>query len=178
MTDRKGGGVSCYLKHEICFSTRNILFKKIEVIFVDLLLPKTKPISVGMFYRPPKDTNFSQLFAEILNSLNILENEIFVLGDMNINILQNGENLSEKNVNTSKGKIVISSDVKNYIEFCSTLQLKQLIRVPTKITSNTSTLIDHILTSSSKKKYRPVLLKHLYLTINLFFVPAKSRDKT
>ena len=59
--------------------------------------------------------------------------------------------LLEKNVNTSKGKIVISSDIKNYIEFHSTLGLKQLIKVPKRITSNTSTLIDHILTSSSEK---------------------------
>ena len=70
---------------------------------------------------------------------------------MNKSILQNGENLLEKNVNTSKEKTVISLDVKNYIEFCLTLGLKQLIKVPTRITSNTSTLIDHILTSSSEK---------------------------
>ena len=76
----------------------------------------------------------------------MLENEIFVLGGMNINILQNGVNLLEKNINTSKGKIAFSSDVKNYIEFCSTLGLVQLIKVPTRITCNTSTLIDHILT--------------------------------
>ena len=109
---------------------------------MDLLLPKTKPISVGIFYRSPKDTNFLQIFAEILNSLNILENEMFVLGDMNINILQNGGNLLEENVNTSKGKIVISSEVKNYIEFWSTLGLKQLIKIPTRITSNTPTLMN------------------------------------
>ena len=69
---------------------------------------------------------------------------------MNLNILENGVNLLEKNINASKGKIVISSDVKNYIEFCSTLALKQLINVPTRITSNTFTLTDHILTSSSE----------------------------
>ena len=45
---------------------------------------------------------------------------------------------------------MISSDVKNYIEFCLTLELKQLIKDPTRILCNTSTLID-ILTSSSEK---------------------------
>ena len=54
--DRKGGGVTCYIKNDICFSTKNVLSKKIA--FVDLLLPKTKPISVGIVYRPPKDTIF------------------------------------------------------------------------------------------------------------------------
>ena len=61
-----------------------------------MLLPTTKPLSVGIVYRPPKDTNFLQLFAGILNYLNILENKIFALGDMNINILQNGMNLLKK----------------------------------------------------------------------------------
>ena len=36
---------------------------------MDLLLPKTKPTSVGIAYRPPKDTNVLQLFAEILMKL-------------------------------------------------------------------------------------------------------------
>ena len=72
--------------------------------------------------------NFLQLFAEILNSPNISKNEIFVIGDMNVNILQNGVSLLDKKVNTSKGKIVINSDVKSYFEFCSMLGLKQLIR--------------------------------------------------
>ena len=78
---------------------------------------------------------------------------------MNINILQNDDNSLEKNINTSKGKIVIGSDVKNYIEFCSTLGLKQLIKVPTRITSNNSTLIDHILTSSSEKVVKAGIIK-------------------
>ena len=47
--------------------------------------------------------------------------------------------------------IVISSDVINYTELYSTMELKQLIKNPTKITSKISTLIDHILTSSSEK---------------------------
>ena len=94
------------------------------------LLQKTNVISLGIVYRPPNDTIFLQLFAEILNSLNILENEIFALGYMNINILQNDINLLEKKpVSTSKGKNVISSNVKNYIEFCSTMGLKQLIKL-------------------------------------------------
>ena len=52
----------------------------LKIFFADLVLPKTKPISVGIVYWPPKDTNFLQLFGEFLNSLNILENEIFVPG--------------------------------------------------------------------------------------------------
>ena len=31
--DRKGGGVACYIKNDICFSTKNIFSKKIGVFF-------------------------------------------------------------------------------------------------------------------------------------------------
>ena len=57
--DRKGGGVACYIKHNICSSTKHILSKNI------MLLPKTKLISVALVYRPPKNTRLLQLFTEI-----------------------------------------------------------------------------------------------------------------
>ena len=46
--DRKGVGVACYIKDGNCFSTKIFFLKISKVIFVDLLLPKTKPISVGV----------------------------------------------------------------------------------------------------------------------------------
>ena len=82
--DRKGEVLHVILKKDICFSTHKVISKKIKFIFVDLLLPKTKPISAGIVYRPPKDTNLLQLFAEILNHLNILESEIFAFGGMTV----------------------------------------------------------------------------------------------
>ena len=39
--------------------------KKIELIFGDLFLLKTKSIYVGIVYGPPKVTNILQFFAEI-----------------------------------------------------------------------------------------------------------------
>ena len=38
-----------------------------------------------------------------------------------------------------------------YKEFCQVHSLKQLIICPTRVTCNISTLIDHILTSSTEK---------------------------
>ena len=34
--------------------------EEIENIFFEILLPKTKPITVGIIYRPPKENNFLQ----------------------------------------------------------------------------------------------------------------------
>ena len=42
---------------------------------------------------------------------------------------------------------LIPSDVKSYYEFCTFFSLHQLIKVPTRITCNSATIIDHILAS-------------------------------
>ena len=45
--NRKGGGVACYIRSNICYSRKICLSDNLENIFIDLLFPKTKPISVG-----------------------------------------------------------------------------------------------------------------------------------
>ena len=54
----KGGGVACHTRCNICYSKKTCLSDNLENIFVDLLFPKTKPISVGIFYKPPCQTRF------------------------------------------------------------------------------------------------------------------------
>ena len=95
---------------------------------------------------------------------------------MNINILQNGVNLLEKNVNTPKRKVVISSDVKNYTEFCSTRGSKQLIKVPTRITSNTFTLTNHILTSTIEKIVQAGIIETSVSDHQLIFLHQKNQE--
>ena len=58
--NRNGGGVACYIRNSICFNRKNCLPDNIENIFIDLFYPKTKPISVGIIYKPPKPVLTSQ----------------------------------------------------------------------------------------------------------------------
>ena len=44
--------------------------------------------------------------------------------------------------------------INKYQEFCRIFSLKQLITCPTRATCNTSSLIDHILTNSTKKIFQ------------------------
>ena len=76
---------------------------------------------------------------------NLMENDLFILGDTDINILDNGENILDKYKDMSKRKS------KKYAQICSTLCLKQLIKHPTRITCHTSTLIDLIITNCEEK---------------------------
>ena len=51
--NRKGGGVACYIRRDICFNSQDYLSDEIENISFDLLLPKTKPISIAIIYKSP-----------------------------------------------------------------------------------------------------------------------------
>ena len=56
----------------------------IENIFIDLLFPKTKPISVGIIYKPASQSQFLQQMITEFEALD-LDNEIYVLGDFTVN---------------------------------------------------------------------------------------------
>jgi hypothetical protein len=57
--DRHGGGVCLFIHSELAFNTRSdLLHENLEAIWAEILLPKTKPILIGIVYRPPKQLNF------------------------------------------------------------------------------------------------------------------------
>ena len=68
----------------------------IEGIFFDILLPKTKPIFVGIIYRPPTCINVLKCFNQHLDDIN-LDNEIFLLGDFSMNLFDNGKYILKEN---------------------------------------------------------------------------------
>ena len=57
----------------------------IENIFIDLLFLKTKPISVGIIYKPSSQTQFLEQMITEFEVLD-LNNKIYVLGDFDINL--------------------------------------------------------------------------------------------
>ena len=57
--------------------------RDIEDIFLDILLPKTKPIFVGIICRPPNSMSFLECFNNHLDEIN-LDNEVLLLGDFKI----------------------------------------------------------------------------------------------
>ena len=103
--NRKGGG---YITNKICYNTKNCISYEIENIFVELPIPKTKPITVGIVYKPPDQTRFLEIMSNSLNLLNILSEEWHILGDLNINLYHNGSILGEENKNIIKGTNKVS----------------------------------------------------------------------
>ena len=131
-----GGGVVCYIKAEIAYDRKSDFSDEIENVFLNILLPKSKPILVGIIYKPPDQTDFINKFSiAIDNTKNFNSNETYILGDLNFDLL----------------KIEETFYIRKYKEFCQMYGLKQLINQPTRITENTATLLDHILTNSKDR---------------------------
>ena len=56
--NRHGGGVVCNIQNDTSFSVRGDFSSEIENIFLDIFLPKTKPVLIGILYRPPDQSGF------------------------------------------------------------------------------------------------------------------------
>ena len=56
--NRHGGGVACYVRTDLFFNKREIFSRETENLFFDIFLPKTKPILIGILYRPPDQSGF------------------------------------------------------------------------------------------------------------------------
>ena len=80
-------------------------------------MPKSKPIPIGVFYRPPNQANFMELIGKSFPLLNLKNNEIYLLGDFNINLLQNRYNiLIRKGMTACQGPV--HTLINKYQEFC------------------------------------------------------------
>ena len=136
--NRHGGGVACYVRNDISFNVRRDFSDEIENIVFDMLLPKTKPILVGFLYRPPDQSKFLDKLSTAISRSNTFDNqEVYILGDLNINLINKQKH--------------IPNGIKRYKEFCSLYGLEQLISTSTRVTMNSSSILDHILTNSTDR---------------------------
>ncbi len=98
--NRHGGGVACYIRNDICYNHRDNFSNEIENIFLDILLPKTKPILIGILYRPPTQSGFlEELSTSINNTENFDNQEVYILGDLNINLKFEGRRIPKRDKN-------------------------------------------------------------------------------
>ena len=69
--NRNGCGVAYYIKKDLCFNTKPLNCNEIENIIFGTLLLKSKPITIGVFYRPPNHANFMELIVKSFSLLNL-----------------------------------------------------------------------------------------------------------
>ena len=115
-----------------------------------------------------------ELVVEKFSNLNLKDNEIYLLGDFNINLFQNGKHiLNGKRSTTSQGSV--HTLINRYKEFCQIHSLKQLITRPARVTYNTYTLIDHILTNSTEKIFQSGIIDFGIFDHQLIFCTRKMK---
>ena len=175
--NRNGGRVPCYIRNDISYNQKQYFPEEIENIFFEILLPKIKPIVVGIIYRSPTQNNFLELLNKNFPSIDTDAKETYILGDFNINMYENNKYIVHEN-NTVCRKFA-SADAKKYHQFCTMHGLKQLTQCPTRVTCSTSTLINHILGSFPSRVSRKGVINVGFSDHQLIFCTRKvSKFKT
>ena len=95
--NRHGRGVVCYVRNNLSYDVKSFFPPEIENIFFELLLPNIKPIVVGIIYRPPSLSGSLEIINTHFSKLYTNNNEIYILGDFNINLYLNNSYISQKN---------------------------------------------------------------------------------
>ena len=131
------GGVGMYVKSDINSRKRTDLCVKtdeFETIWVEILNKSSKNILCCCSYRHPKSdiSQFTDHINDIITEPSVENKTVIIMGDFNINLL---------NYETSP-------NVNNYINCMFSNHFQPVILHPSRITSNSSTLIDNIFTNA------------------------------
>ena len=125
-----GGGLIVYVKEGICCNRRTDLEQEsLECIWLEIKPYKSKSFLLGNIYRPPNSTiQWNEIFEDCIENVLREDKEIYLMGDINRDRLNN----QIKNV---------------WTEYMEPFGLTQLVSEATRVTSVSSTLIDHIYTN-------------------------------
>ena len=82
--------------NDLSFIKRNYFSHDNETIFIEIFLPKTKPMTVGIVYQPLTKTSFLETMNEHFYKLDTINKETYILGDLNINLYLNNKFVFEK----------------------------------------------------------------------------------
>ena len=93
-----GGGV----RSDISYKLTSLLPNEIENIRFDILMPHTKPITTGIIYGLPNQSEFLDIFEENPPKVNTSYLETYFHGDFHINFFENGKCVFDKSSSNNK----------------------------------------------------------------------------
>ena len=130
---RNSGGVAIYVKNNLSnIKVRSDLSRKtdhLECLFLECTID-SYTFLCGVLYRRP-NSNMNSYFEDLNNILDIISGESKIsisMGDNNLNLLNMSNNIN----------------VNNLVNLFHSYNYFDLINKPTRVTSNSTTLIDHI----------------------------------
>ncbi|XP_052224879.1 uncharacterized protein LOC127840502 [Dreissena polymorpha] len=158
--NRHGGGVCIFIRKDLSYNSRDDLKREdLEAIFIELFLPKTKPILCGCLYRPPTQQNFYTILDELCSSdTHFLEHETILLGDFNTDV-------------SCRKSYPLLQCFKSFVDM---FHFKQLICNPTRFGNTSSTIIDLILTSDKDKISQSGVIQTSFSDHFVIFCTRKS----
>ena len=127
-----GGGPIVYTKANLsCIHRDDLEIPGAEILWIEVKNNKQKPFLLCYCYRPPSAAYIDWIteLESAIEKANTEQKEIILLGDFNFNLLS------------------ITNVTKHWLDTTNSLNLKQLVQTPTRVTNSTRTLIDHAFTN-------------------------------
>ena len=132
-----GGGVGAYIRERIPYTRRKDLeCDNLEIMWLEISFKNAKKFLIAVLYRPPDQCkNFVETLSNKLETVQNENKETIITGDINCDYANPESHRDVKSCLSMNG-------------------FKQLIKKPTTITENTSTIIDVLLTNSPENVVR------------------------
>ena len=107
----RGGGVACFVKNSISYNQKPNFCINTESIFIEIFLPKSKSVLIGILYRLSDKCDFVNCLEHTFSDTNVFEfQECYLLGDININLQS-----KDKEIFRCKPTNTINKDIKRYL---------------------------------------------------------------
>ena len=119
----------------------------VESLWIELnLIDKNKQCILGVIYRHPKQNlnDFIQKISKCLDNLNKRNKTYYICGDINVDFLSCDKN----------------KEIKNYCDSLSSYGCMSFLNFPTRVTSTSSTLIDHLYSNDTRNDIKCKILIH------------------
>ena len=122
-----GGGILIYAQNGVCCKRRfDLENEHLECIWLEVKPVKSKSFLVGNIYRPPNSgIIWNEIFEDSIENVLKEEKELYLLGDINRDLLNNQINRA-------------------WSDYIEPFGLIQLVSEATRVTADSRMLIDHI----------------------------------
>ena len=167
---KRGGGIMLAVKYGIPYTVRDDLqffYSEMESVFIEIdkqVFSTVSNIVIAVIYRVPDSSIevFNNRMQDIFNALQREKKSCYLLGDMNIDFLKHD----------------IHKLTSEFIDLIYSYNAFPLITKPTRVTTETATLIDHIITNnfhSTTQHYQGILCSSISDHYAIFHITDNTK---
>ena len=119
-----GGGVCIYIRKNLNYKIgQDLMPEQLEIIVVEIKKPNSVPFFISTWCRPPgTPVEYFDSFESVLEMIDSTNGELYVLGDLNCNLLQKSPDCLSRRL----------------LELCELFSVSQVINEPTRVTQHSN----------------------------------------